>query len=281
MYLSGMGYCFNSQDAILLAAMCHQSNRIFEEGKLSLPKGFNLVDKIYAYAGVEEPEEEVFGFIAESQNEIVIAFRGTDSYKDNESDQDLYQVPYPFVKNGGKTHRGFTCIYQSTRDKLIGELNKLPKTKKLLISGYSLGAALAVLAALDISVNTGFRYPIVYTYGSPRTGDPYFASCYDQGVKNSFRIFNVHDIIPTIPAQAYPPPFTEKGLYYKHVCNKCPISFQLNSIARNHYISCYFNYLSRLNPSYTRKLCYESPEFCPNTEICTPFTGICSENDML
>ena len=99
---------FNSEDAILLAAMCHQANLLFEEEELILPKGFECRYIIFALAGVEKPEPEVFGFIAESQDEIVMAFRGTDSFKDNESDQDLYQVPYPFVRNAGKTHRGFT-----------------------------------------------------------------------------------------------------------------------------------------------------------------------------
>ena len=280
MDISWVENIFNSEDAILLAAMCHQANLLFEEGEEEpiLPKGFKLRYIICALAGVEEPESEVFGFIAESPDEIVMAFRGTDSFKDNESDQDLYQVPYPFVRNAGKTHRGFTCIYQSTRDQLIRELNKLSTRKRLLITGYSLGAALAVLAALDIAVNTEFRNPIVYTYGSPRTGDPDFAFRFNQTVKNSIRIFNVHDIIPTLPAQAYLPPFTEEGLYYQHVEIAYPLSFQLNSIARNHFISCYFRNLSKKNPDFARKLCDENPDFCPDTGVCVPFKGICSEN---
>lgn len=280
MDISGIEYILNSEDAILLAAMCHQSNLLFEEEEeFVLPKGFELRYAIYALAGVEEPESEVFGFIAESQDEIVMAFRGTDSFKDNESDQDLYQVPYPFVRDAGKTHRGFTCIYQSARDQLIRELNKLSTRKRLLITGYSLGGALAVLAALDIAVNTGFENPIVYTYGSPRTGDPGFAFRFNKVVKNSIRIFNVHDVIPTVPAQAYPPPFTEEGLYYQHVNIKYPVSFQLNSIARAHYIGCYFKNFSRKNPDFAKALCNANPDFCPNTEICVPFKGICSENN--
>lgn len=274
-------YAFNSEDAILLSAMCYQSNLLIEENELTLPKGFELRSVIFALAGVEEPEAEPFGFLAESQDEIIIAFRGTDSFKDNTSDQDLYQIPYPFVKYAGKTHRGFTCIYQSARDELIRELSKLSDEKRLLIAGYSLGGALAVLSALDIAVNTKFEDPIVYTFGSPRTGDPDFAYRFNRTVKSSFRVFNVHDIIPTVPAQAYPPPFTAEGLYYQHVNTGYPLSFQLNSIARAHYISCYFSKLSMKNPRYARALCSQNPGFCPNPGICIPFTGVCSENDML
>lgn len=275
MDMFGAECIFNSEDAILLAAMCHQAYVLFEEERLVLPKGFKLRYIIRALAGVEDPEAEAFGFIAESRDDIVLAFRGTDSFKDNESDQDLYQVPYPFVRNMGKTHRGFTCIYVSARDILIKELARLSTAKRLLLGGYSLGGPLAVLAALDIAVNTGFGNPIVYTYGSPRVGDPDFAFRFNRVVTNSIRIFNVHDVIPTLPEQAYPPPFTEEGLYYRHVGIRYPLSFQLNSLARDHYISCYFNNLAKKNPAFAQKLCYENPGFCPDTGICVPFKGTC------
>lgn len=269
---------FNSEDAILLAAMCFQAYLIFQDGTLVLPKGYELRHTVCAFAGVEDPTAEKFGFIAESQDTIVIAFRGTDSYQDNESDQDIFQVPYPFVKNSGKTHRGFTCIYQSTRDKLIRELMKLSTTKRLLITGHSLGGSLAVISALDIAVNTEFRNPIVYTYGCSRVGDPDFVEEFDDVVKNSINVFNVYDIIHYMPDKAYPPPFTEEGIYYKHVETSYPVSFQLNSIARNHSISCYFKNLSEDNPESASALCCETPGFCPDAGLCIPFEGICGEN---
>ncbi|MED4582326.1 lipase family protein [Brevibacillus choshinensis] len=275
---AGIATIYNPDDAILLSAMLYQSYQLFESGSLDLPKGYNLRFTIRALAGVEEPESEVFGFIAESQHNIIVAFRGTRTFNDNESDQDLYQVPYPFVKNSGKTHRGFTCIYQSTRNAMIRELKKLSSSKRLFVAGHSLGGGLAVLAALDFAMNTKFKNPFVYTYGSPRVADPVFASRFNQTVKNSIRIFNVHDIIPTLPDQVYLPPFTKNGLYYRHVNTKYPLSFQLNSLAvRNHEIVCYFKYLSQQNPDFTDALCADNPGFCPDTGLCVPFIGICSE----
>ncbi|QRG65136.1 lipase family protein [Brevibacillus choshinensis] len=271
---------YNSEDAILLSAMLHQSYQLFETKTLILPVGFTLRYTIRAFAGVEDPKQEVFGYIAESKEDIVVTFRGTRTFDDNESDQDLYQVPYPYVKNAGKTHRGFTCIYESTRNELMSVMKKLPASKRLLVAGHSLGGGLAVLAALDISVNTKFKKPVVYTYGSPRVGDPSFATRFNQSVKNSIRIFNVHDIIPTLPARVYPPPFTKKGLYYQHVNKKYALSFQLNSLAiRNHEIVCYFAFLSKQNPHFTEALRTSTPGFCPDTELCVPFLGTCSEND--
>ena len=57
--------------------------------------------------------------------------------------------------------------------------------------------------------NTAFTNPAVYTYGSPRTGDSLFASTFDQVVKNSFRIANRVDIVPTLPP----------SVDYEHVLN--------------------------------------------------------------
>lgn len=268
---------FNNEEAIILAGMIHQCYRLFEAQEVFLPSGYEIRSIIRALAGVEEPVEEIFGFIAESPEQIVVAFRGTRTFEDNESDQDLYQVPYPFVKAAGESHRGFTSIYASARDELLAQVSRLSANKRLAVAGHSLGGALAVLAAVDIAANSDFASPIVYTYGSPRAGDPVFAERYDRIVPNSFRVANVHDIIPTLPDRAYPPPFTVKGLYYQHVKKKVPLSFQFNSVAvRNHEIVCYFHKLSQRSPRFVAALCANHPNFCPDTSLCVPFIGVCS-----
>jgi hypothetical protein len=267
---------FNSDDAILLAAMSYQTYPFFLEEKLILPKGYELRYTIRAFVNVENPTEEVFGFIAESKDIIIIAFRGYVLYPaDLIAAYDILQVPYPFVRNAGKTSRGFTCIYQSARENLIRQLDRLSIAKRLFITGHNYGGALSTLAALDIAVNTGFKNPIVYTYGSPRVGAPEFTSMFNRTVKNSIRIVNIHDSFPTFPERVYPPPFTEEGLLYEHVKTKYPISFQLNDTPRNDSIGCYFKNLSQMNPDFARTLCSENPGFCPNTELCFPFQGTC------
>jgi triacylglycerol lipase len=276
MVISDKKNIFNGKYAILLAAMSYQTYPFFLEKKLILPKGFKLRYTIRAFVDVENPTELVFGFIAESQDQIVIAFRGYAAYPaDLLAAYDILQVPYPFVKNGGKTSRGFTCIYQSTRSRLIRQLNKISATKRLFVTGHNYGGALATLAALDIAVNTKFENPFVYTYGSPRVGDPEFANQFNQVVNNSIRIVNIHDSFPTFPARNYPPPFTKEGLSYEHVKTKYPLSFQLNNTPRNDGIACYFKNLSHQYPDFTQALCDENPGFCPDTEMCFPFRGTC------
>ncbi|WP_433753400.1 lipase family protein [Paenibacillus amylolyticus] len=265
---------FNIKTAIFLAAMSYQTYLLFFEGKLVLPKGFKLRSTIRASADVENPTELVFGFIAESRDQIVVAFRGYASYpSDLLASYDIFLIPYPFVRNGGKTSRGFTCLYRSTRNNFIRELKKLSPAKKLYITGHNYGGALATLAALDIAVNTGFKHPFVYTYGSPRIGDPNFVSRFNSTVKHSTRIVNIHDTFPTFPACRYPPPFTKRGITYQHVKTKIPISFQLNNVSRNDSIACYFNKLSQKNPEFAKALCNKNPGFCPDAGMCFPFQG--------
>ncbi|WP_129689467.1 lipase family protein [Gottfriedia acidiceleris] len=277
MNLSGKRHILNSEEAILLAAFSYQTYLLFFNGTITLPKGYELKYIIYADVNVENPSNEVFGFIAESKEQIIVAFRGYASYPaDLIAAYDILQVDYPFVENSGKTSRGFTCIYQSMRNKLFKELNKLSKNKKLFITGHNYGGALAILAALDIEVNSKFKNASIYTYGSPRVGDPDFVYQFNKEVKKSKRIVNIHDSFPTFPEKFYPPPFTEEGIYYQHVNTKYPISFQLNDTPRNDGIGCYFKNLSKLNPNYSTELCLRNPGFCPNSEICFPFQRTCN-----
>ncbi|MFE7060811.1 lipase family protein [Sutcliffiella sp. NPDC057660] len=262
--------------ATLLAGFSYQAYPLFIEGRLVLPKGFVLRYIVRALANVEDPTEEVFGFIAESKSHIVLAFRGYVSYPaDLIAAYDILQIPYPFVRNAGKTSRGFTCIYQSTRDDILAELNKLSPDKTLYITGHNYGGAIATLAALDIACNSPFTAPVLYTYGSPRVGDPQFAYSFHTLVKNSMRIVNIHDSFTTFPAKKYPPPFTAEGIYYQHVHARFPISFQLNNTPRNDSIGCYFHCLRTGDPQFATALCSDNPGFCPPTDMCFPFTKGC------
>lgn len=75
MVISDKEDSFNSKAAIFLAAMSYQTYPFFLEGKLILPKGYALRYTIRASANVENPTEEVFGFIAESKDKIIRDFQ--------------------------------------------------------------------------------------------------------------------------------------------------------------------------------------------------------------
>lgn len=246
-----------------MAGFCYQTYPFFEKNELVLPADFKRIHSFTGMAGVTEKTEEQFGFLAESPDRIVLAFRGSDSTPNLDSDLDLFQIPFPYVKTAGNSHRGITRVYQSMRDELLALVANLANDKPLYLTGHSLGGDLAMMAALDFAVNTPPKDTMVYTYAAGRPGDMAFAKKFNDQVKNSYRIFNVHDFIPTLPGTTYPPPFTEEGLFYEHVDISVPIAFQLNNVFLNHRINCYFEKLGEQDIDYTNALRTNSPGFCP------------------
>jgi len=114
-----------------------------------------------------------------------------------------------------------------------------------LAAEVSLGGALATLLALDVAANTAFKNPTVYTYASPRTGDPSFANKYNQAVPNTYRIANRVDLVPKLPL----PPLYEHaaGLYELNPVKLIPPRFLIKcEFACEHHMTSYLYLLSLL-----------------------------------
>jgi hypothetical protein len=141
--------------------------------------------------------------------DAVIAIRGTEGIFEWVQDARFLLVPCPFLAGAGSTEDGFTSMYRSFAIKatpgapslvasLVGLAWKAP-VRSLTICGHSLGGALVTLLALDVVANTTFTDPAVYTYASPRTGDPSFVSTYNHLVPRTCRIDNRMDLVPKLP----------------------------------------------------------------------------------
>jgi hypothetical protein len=254
---------YQDQWAIFLAAVCEQTYAQFNDpnGKFVVPLNYTEVASIRAKSISRVWER--FGFMLESSQEIIIAFRGTSSKTNWISDAIASQKTFKYIQEPCLTHRGFTDIYSSARDQIIAELNKLSTDKTLFVTGHSLGAALATLCAIDIAANTKFTSPYLFTYGSPRVGDPAFARIFPKYVKNSTRIANLFDVVTHAPPFIYKLPKREKTYYYSHVPSVTSLHFQNGSVAANHLIGSYFDDLSEQNPAYAKLLCNLNPGFCP------------------
>jgi len=89
--------------------------------------------------------------------------------------------------------------------------------KDLTLTGHSLGAALATLAAYDL----GSTYTIqsVYNYGSPRVGNPAFSKAYNSKYSDHWRVTHSKDPIPHGPTL---------GMGFYHVANE---AFYTNTTA--------------------------------------------------
>jgi len=114
------------------------------------------------------------------------------------------------------------------------------KIKKILISGHSLGGAMATLAAMDIAQHWPFEGPInigLYTTGSPKVGDREFKINFEKillenqngSLGEVFRIFNVSDPIPNLP----------KNPAYFHVGITVPFDCSYKTMQNHHPSDCY------------------------------------------
>jgi len=132
-------------------------------------------------------------FVAATPAAVLVAFRGTESLGDWIADLNLASINRPY----GTIHRGFHFAYQDIRPQVEQALATLGN-RQLLLTGHSLGAALATIAAVELSDR--FRIAGIYTYGQPRVGTSGFRSFFNQRFGNKlYRFVNDDDIVPRIP----------------------------------------------------------------------------------
>ena len=141
------------------------------------------------------------GYVARHEHFALIAFRGSEIWKRNES-FDPTQVFADLKTNidirltdwdrGGKVHKGFKTALDAVWADLLPETRRLQERDvPIWITGHSLGAALATLAADRLRDVQG-----LYTFGSPRVGNQQFR---DRFSVRAFRVVNGRDIVADVP----------------------------------------------------------------------------------
>ncbi|MEM8612040.1 MAG: lipase family protein [Cyanobacteria bacterium P01_H01_bin.105] len=119
------------------------------------------------------------------------------------------QLDYPDVygtsSSGVKMHTGFTKAYLAARSE-IHSIVRGSAMKHWIVTGHSLGGALAKLCAVDLQYNFSPKISVeVYAFGSSRVGNKAFAKSYNRRVPNSWRFVNGNDVVSGLPRrwQAY------------------------------------------------------------------------------
>lgn len=125
---------------------------------------------------------------------IYIIFRGT-TYEDLMTDLKFRKER----TNLGLIHRGFLNYAQVAFDAIYRKVLEWGKTKPLIVTGHSLGAAGALITAAFMNQN-GFNIYGLYTFGCPRVGNRQFATYVDNAFDGKhFRHVNAHDGVPMVP----------------------------------------------------------------------------------
>ena len=125
---------------------------------------------------------------------IALAFRGTEasSLEDIKTDLKAQRTQW---KTGGMIHMGFNEAYEKVAVDIQSKINEIQfQEKPLLITGHSLGGALATIAAKKLSHKAGIA--ACYTFGSPRVGDAEWIS----NIKTPlYRLVNAADCVTVLP----------------------------------------------------------------------------------
>jgi triacylglycerol lipase len=134
--------------------------------------------------------------IASNDRFIVVAFRGTEvsDIRDLVTDAKLLLVPAK-PKGTGKVHRGFQKALDNLWPEIKRTLERIQSQQErpVWFTGHSLGGALATLAAHRFTGIQG-----VYTFGSPRVGNPEFAAAFEEA---HYRFVNNNDLVTMVPPE--------------------------------------------------------------------------------
>jgi triacylglycerol lipase len=198
--------------------------------------------------------KEPFGFVARNRASggIFVTFGGTKSLEDWLSDFTFPQVAHPW----GQAEQGFSVLYTQCSGDVLAAVKNAGTAPGVVVTGHSLGAGIAVLAAADL-VNSGVAAAAgMYSFAGPRVGDLDFAAQFNRRVGVAWWVVNTEDIVTTVPI-ATPDLFSSesphtpfgmmlmlaKKLNYEHVGT--PVSFTTHngSIGGNHAMQTYINAL--------------------------------------
>ncbi|XP_071713219.1 triacylglycerol lipase OBL1-like [Rutidosis leptorrhynchoides] len=183
----------------------------------------------------------IFSDKSEDQELICVSFRGTSPLSADDWCTDL-DLSWFNIDGIGKVHMGFlkalglqknnkkyiwlpkeliqdkgnenTFAYYKIRQ-VLKETLEQNKNARFIVTGHSLGGALAVLFPAILAFHNEFelleRLEGVYTFGQPRVGNDEFCRFMDEllGVKRYFRFVYANDIVPRIP-------FDDNDFKFKH-----------------------------------------------------------------
>ncbi|MDH3231215.1 MAG: lipase family protein [Alphaproteobacteria bacterium] len=143
--------------------------------------GFSLIDA-FDHHGTA-------GLVAEGPAFSVLCFRGSDDVRAWITNLDALPKPW---RGGGTAHRGFAAALDAVWLEVEAAIRQV--ATPLVMTGHSLGGALATLAAS--------LHPVanLVTFGSPRVGDAAFSAAMEHRPGEARRYVNGRDIVCRLPS---------------------------------------------------------------------------------
>lgn len=174
-----------------------------------------------------------FAYLAEGEELIVLAFRGTQSLINWKTNLNARLIHPDATDRNLKVHEGFYSAFIMLTDGAQGIQDRMRQVKTttngsipIYITGHSLGGALAQIASAVLGDD---QVAACYTFGSPRVGNIYF----DLWVKPpSYRLVNYADIVPQVPLSVMGYRHAGDPRYLPDVAIDSPYRFEPNLLER-------------------------------------------------
>ena len=224
--------------------------------------------------------------IADPDNRV-IAIRGTEGIVESlDDDASIVMVPFRQVPSAGRVAFGFDNIYSrmkivpvpheapglaaTAEPELTGsftdQLEQLAlrreaergvvyefapgrsrRKRSTVVTGHSLGSALATLFVLENSIKQKFDITLSSTLASPKVGNSEFKRIFDALPLTSWRIVNTSDVVPKLPLPSLIPFLLD----YEHVADGYSFDsalFAKKNLGCYHSIHTYLHWLDNSLP---------------------------------
>ena len=233
------------QNTVMLLAQASYNAYPNSSDRPNQLEGYESICWFYGYDFRNKLAEEkmVAVYKKNNTNDYLFAFRGTDSICDMIDDFEFMEKKsFPFFSKrsiyDAQIASGFCHIYtnrlsirrnQSLQQTLFDFLVETTP-KNILITGHSLGAAMAEIFTIDLcnalkyGLNLNIETITHYNFACPRVGDDNFSNayinyCIEEKKCNIIRFVNYYDYIPC---------FTPQFFSYKHVTDYYLFNFFVN-----------------------------------------------------
>jgi predicted lipase len=151
----------------------------------------------------ETEHYDIEHMISCNTDDCILSFRGTEpkDTRDWGVDFNAWQVPYGNTETPIRVHKGFYDAYQLIRPKIHEWMDEFKKySDRIVITGHSLGGALATLCAVDLHYN--YRGQVDFkccTFGSPRVFNKEGMKSFNHRLPDTIRVTNRYDLVPNVP----------------------------------------------------------------------------------
>lgn len=180
----------------------HAQNSYCDPASYTTRENKNVLAGFVTTYAIYDSDHDTNGYVGyhEGQQTIYVSFRGSESIQNWLDNLDAILTDYP-KGDDCEVHKGFYSAEQSCFPDVLAEVQNLKgkyPSYGVMVTGHSLGAALATFTALDL-LDSGISNVEMWNYGSPRVGNTNFANYVNTVLPNRARITHHKDMVPHVP----------------------------------------------------------------------------------